>query len=289
MGNVWEQMKSYNSRGVDVFKSAEWYSRECAEDCFERACRTFVPPLTWPQWIKMTNLIGVHEKLVAPPHNERWTRLMLSRDLYFSIRLEQLFRRAKVKGQMVRLLYFKDLKPTPEDEAWVEEKLALLAKHGLADAPKSSASQPAGSVSQKWFKQFLKRNAKKGNKSLDFATVEKKQKLALPGDYKKFIASAGSMTFEDIMETEGFTATVLPPAKLDFKGYRRDRIPELDEEQSQIDGVMFAETDHGDAFVFDISTKGEDYPVFWHDHEQNTLEPFASNFAECIKRFSQKN
>jgi hypothetical protein len=52
---------------------------------------------------------------------------------------------------------------------------------------------------------------------------------------------------------------------------------------------MFASTDFGDCLVFDVSAKGGDYPVFWYDHEGNTMEPFAPNFAECIKRFAQKN
>ena len=213
---------------------------------------------------------------------------MLDRDLYFSVRLEQLFRRAKVKGQLVRLLYFKDVKPTPDDEAWIEEKLRLLAGHGLAEMQKP-AEDKAADVSQKWFKQFLKRNARKGIKKVDFAAIERKHKLTLPPDYKEFISTVGPKSFNDLMENEGFTANVLVPSKLDFKDYRRGRVPDLDEEQSQIDGVMFASTDHGDAFVFDVSAKGNDYPIFWHDHEQNTLEPFAPDFAECIKRFSQKN
>jgi hypothetical protein len=52
---------------------------------------------------------------------------------------------------------------------------------------------------------------------------------------------------------------------------------------------MFADTDHGDCFVFDVSVKGGDYPVFWYDHESSSMEPFAENFAECIKRFAKRN
>lgn len=213
---------------------------------------------------------------------------MLHRDLYFSLRLEQLFKRAKVKGQLVRLLNFKDAKPTPEDEAWIQGKLNLLVEHGLTEES-GLTDRKTGSATQTWFRQFLKRNAKRRPQNYDLAAIEKKQKLALPKDYKDFVSMIGSMAFKDVMETLGFTARVLPPPKLAFKNYRRGCVPELDEEQSQIDGVMFAETEHGDAFVFDVSAKGDDYPVFWHDHEQNTLEPFAPNFAECIKRFSQKN
>ena len=261
--DYWAEMKRYDTMGIDIFKSLAWESRpEITEDFY-----TGVEPLT---------------------HPERWTRRMLSRDLYFSIRLEQLFKRAKVKGQLVRSDYFKDLKPTPEDEEWIDDRLKLLAEHGLVDARKPAACKTS-SVTQKWYEQFLKRNAKQGIKNADFAAVEKKHKLILPQDYKEFISTVGPKSFEDVNETEGFTANLLPPEKLDFKDYRRGKVPHLDEEQSQIDGVMFATTDHGDCFVFDVSAKGNDYPVFWYDHEQNSLEPFAPNFTECIKRFVQKN
>jgi hypothetical protein len=111
----------------------------------------------------------------------------------------------------------------------------------------------------------------------------------LPQDYKDFASAVGPMTFEDVTETEGFRVRVLPPTQLDFKDYRRGRVPDLDQEQSKIDGVAFATTDHGDAFVIDVSTKDGLYPVFWHNHEQNTLEPFAPTFAACVKRFADKN
>lgn len=280
MGCVWEKMISFDSGGIDVFKMLEWQSGSL-EDLFEYTNRnrkdSGLTPLPWSNW-------GV-----APPsHGERWTRTMLHRDLYFSVRLEQLFKRAKVKGHLVRMLDFQDVRPTPEDEAWIQGKLELLVEHGLTEES-GLTDRKTGSATQTWFRQFLKRNAKKRPHSYDLAAIERKQKLTLPQDYKDFVSTIGSMDFKGVMETPGFTARVLPPPKLDFKGYRRGRMSELDEEQSQIDGVMFAETEHGDAFVFDVSTKANDYPVFWHDHEQNTLEPFALNFAECIKRFSQKN
>ena len=290
MGGVWGPMKSYDSKGTDIFKSAEWYSREdCAEDMFPRASRSFVPPLTWSQWIKKSYLAGVHSQLVAPSHDERWTRLAVNRDLYFSVRLEQLLKRALVKGQLIRLLGFADVKPTPEDEFWIEEKIRLVTEHGLIEAKATPKGEGAAATANKWFKQFLQRKAKENLPKADFTAVVRKHELTLPQAYVDFIVTVGSMDFEDVMENEGFTARILPPEKLDFTGYRRGQVPDLDEEQSQIDGVMFAETEHGDVFVFDVSAKDSDYPVFWYDHEQNSLEPFAPNFAECIKRFSQKN
>lgn len=278
-GHVWDKMNNYDTHGVDVFKTLDW-SGGVAEDQFAETNayrkQSGLPPLPWSHW-----------DIEAPSHTERWSRVMLSRDLYFSIRLEQLFKRAKVRGQLVRLVCFKEVKPTPADAAWVEEKLKLLAGHGLVDGAKPL--EKTFSATKNWFKRFLKRNAKKGIRKAGFAAIEKRHKLTLPQDYKDFISVVGSKSFNGIMEIEGFTASVLIPSKLDFKCYRRGCVPDLDEEQSQIDGIMFATTDHGDAFVFDVSTRDTDYPVFWHDHEQNTLEPFAPNFSECVKRFANKN
>jgi hypothetical protein len=280
-GEIWGRMTRFDSGGADVFKTFAWHSQKTAEDALEETNnyrkKGGSPPLTWADY-----------DLEPPPHAERWTRRTVERELYFSVRLEQLFKLAKVKGQLVRLLHFKDVKPSPEDEEWIAGKLALLAGHGLVDAPKAAKGKTA-TAAQKWFQDFLKRNAGKSAKALDFAAVEKKQKIVLPPDYKDFISTVGPKAFENINETAGFTAKVLPPGKLDFKNYRRGRVKDLDEEQAKIDGVMFASTEHGDAFVFDVSAKGGDYPVFWHDHEGNTLEPFAPNFAECIKRFAEKN
>lgn len=278
MGPVWKKMTRYDSGGVDVFKSASWYSRSTVEDDFAETNRYRKADgfalLTWP-----------YCNVGQPSHPERWTRKQLDRDLYFSVRLEQLLKRAKVRGQLVRLFSFSEVKTSAADEAWIEEKLNLLATHGLVDPPKIAGSKSANA----WFRQFLKRNAGKRAKPADFAGVEKKHRLALPQSYKDFIATVGQKSFEDVNETGGFTAHILPPARLDFKNYRRGKVADLDEEQSQVDGVAFASTDHGDVFVFDVSAKEKDYPVFWHDHEQNTLEPFAPNFAECVKRFAQKS
>ena len=210
------------------------------------------------------------------------------RNLYFSVRLEQLFRRAKVKGQLVRSYEFKNIKPTSEDEAWIAEKLKLLAEHGLVDAPKSAASPPNGAA-KKWFQQFVKKNAAKKSQSHDFAAVEKKQKLALPADYKDFITVVGPKTFADVNGLEGSTTSVLPPAELDFNDYRRGKVPELEGDDAAVDGVAFATVDSGDVFVFDVAAPGGDWPVYFYNHEENSLEHFAANFAECIRRFAKKD
>jgi hypothetical protein len=275
------------SAGVDIFKSMQWYARQTAEDSLAEVNayrkKEGIEPLPWS-----------HYGLTPPPHPQRWTRDALSRDLYFSVRLEQLLKQARVKGQLVRLLDFQDVKPSPADLAWIEGKMALLAERGLVDGatPKSKKAKP-GTGPTKWFEQYLKKNAaKKKPPKIDFAAIEKKQKLTLPQDYKDFIVTVGPKSFEDVMDQEGFAAHVLPPNKLEFRGFRRGKMKELlgDEESLAVDGVMFADTDHGDAFVFDLAQKDAagNYPIFWYDHEGNAMEPFAPTFADAIKRFATK-
>jgi len=279
MGPVWEAMKGFDSAGVDVFKAEEWYARTTIEDDLEETNRhrktSGLPLLAWS-----------YRDVEPPAHPERWTRRDPDRELYFSLRLEQLLKRAKVKGQLVCSQSFKEINTSPEDETWIAEKLNLLAEHGLVDAPKPAAGKPVGAA-QKWFKQFLKKNAKK-TKTVDFAAIEKKQKLVLPADYKEFIAIVGEKSFADVNDMEGSTTTVLPPAELDFKDYRRGKVPYLEGDEAKVDGVMFAAIDSGDCFVFDTSAKGGDYPVHFYSHEENTLTAYSPNFAECIKRFVEK-
>ena len=119
--------------------------------------------------------------------------------------------------------------------------------------------------------------------------MEAKHKLTLPKDYKDFISKVGPKPFKNVNQMAETITTVLPPQKMDFKCFRRGKIPYLEGEDAEVDGVAFAEMDNGDCFVFNASVKGDHYPVYWFRHEESMLEPFAPNFAECIKRFSQRN
>ena len=267
-------------RGVDVFKTKEWSGRawtlEELEKTNKHRARGGLGPYPWPrEWGE------------PPTRPEHWRRVHgVDRSLYFSVRLEQLFKRAKVKG-ILRWDAFKD-KPTPPDLEWVDAKLSMLAEQGLAEAPTAETPADVG----KWFARYLKRNARKKAPSFDFDAVEKQHGVILPDDYKKLMSTVGPTSFDDVDGNEGFTARILPPAKLDFKGYRRGRVKDLDEESARVDGVKFADTDHGDCFVFDVSADrppaAGDVPVYWYDHEQNVMESYAANFAACIKRFAQR-
>jgi hypothetical protein len=126
---------------------------------------------------------------------------------------------------------------------------------------------------------------KKGKSKItvhDCAAVEKKHGVVLPKSYKEFITNVGSKSFNDIDGEEGFRATVLPPKKLVFEDCREEG---ADEEET-FKGIMFAVTDHGDAFYFDTTRGKPDYEVRKHNHEVGSFEPYTKNFAECIKRFA---
>lgn len=292
-------------KGADLFKTSEWSARQTVEDKIAEINgyrkEDGLEPMPWAQWV---------DYLEPPSHKERWTRLFIERELLFSVRLAQLWKQAKVKGQLVVSYDFKNLQPTAEDLAWVDEKLTLLVQNGLVDAPtkgakkKTSAKSKGGKApkaavsaaekkqaaeSAKWFAAYLKKNAKKQPAAVDFAAVEKKHKLKLPKSYRDFITKVGSKSFKDVNDMEGSTTKVLPPKQLDFRDYRTGALEDLDDDSAAIDGVMFAATDHGDVFVFDVSTKGSDYPVYYYNHELNTLEPWSSDFASCIKRFAERN
>jgi hypothetical protein len=284
--------------GADVFKTRQWYAGVVAEDRFAEINqwrkKDNEPLMTWAEYEKR---FGTGE----PPHPQRWTRQMLSRDLFFSVRLEQLFKKAKLKGQLIRYAGFDDVEASDEDRAWVDEKLHLLAEHGLVEGGKPAKGKPATSKpskgksakADKWFEQFIEKHAaKKKPAKVDFDAIEKKYKVQLPQDYKDFITTVGPMSFEDVMEQEGFTASVLPPTELDFRHFRKGKMKGLvfDEDSLAIDGVFFAETEHGDGFVLDLEEQDAagNYAVYWYDHEGNSMESFAGSFAKCIQRFANR-
>ena len=110
----------------------------------------------------------------------------------------------------------------------------------------------------------------------------KEARVVLPKSYKQFVTNIGSKAFNDIDGEEGSRATVLPPKKLVFEDCREEG---ADEEET-FKGIMFAVTDHGDAFYFDTRRGKPDYEVRKHDHEVGSFEPYTKNFVECIKRFA---
>ena len=108
----------------------------------------------------------------------------------------------------------------------------------------------------------------------------------LPKSYVDFVKTVGPMSFENVDEQEGFTASILPPAELGVEGYADDF---EDEESRAVNGLTFATTGHGDCFCFDVQKGQKEYAVLLFKHECNLLEPYAENFVECIKRFAGGN
>jgi hypothetical protein len=276
-------------RRLDVFKPRQWLAVDTLENQYAEALKYTEKGEAPPPWSSFGARVGVKD---PPPHPQRWTRVNIGRELFFSVRLEQLLKRAKVNGQLVRapnerVPQLADVRPSAEDLEWVEETLQLLATARLVSAKLSAPAKPSGGDG-KWFKDYLKKHAaKKPPAKTDFAPFEKKLKLTLPKEYKDFVSVIGPMTFKNVMQIDGFTARVLAPKRLDSRNYRRDKWETLGVE-SDVDGVAFAQTDHGDVFVLEASKKNAG-AVYWYDHEQHTVELFAASFAGCIRRFEQKN
>src|SRR2546423_12842073 len=124
-------------------------------------------------------------------------------------------------------------------------------------------------------KNIYRRKPKPGPRFHDFAAVEKKQGVVLPKSYKQFITNIGPKSFNDIDGEEGFRATVLPPKRLVFEDCREEG---ADEEET-FKGIMFAVTDHGDAFYFDTGRGEPDDEVRKDNHEVGSVEPYTKNFA----------
>ncbi len=202
---------------------------------------------------------------------------IFGRRLYFSIRLATLFKKLKMRG-LVQSYDCKEM-PSAEDLTWAEEKLRVINQSPSSVSKKAKPSDLAD-----WFANYLQKNAKKKPVAHDCASIEKKSKLKLPDSYKKFIATVGTKTFKNVDGEEGFTTHILPPKKLDYEEFRK-LATDAAEDEERIDGVVFASTDHGDVFCFDVGTKTHDYPVYKYDHETDGFEPYTQSFAQCIRRF----
>lgn len=281
MGPVWSAMKQHDTGGIDVFKSAEWCAGGNAEADYE-ATNKFraeqgLPPLGWKEW-------GVP----PPEHPGRWTRVGLNRDLYFSARFDLLLQKASRKRNLVRYGGITYSPPSPGDNRWVSEKLALLRDRGLIDDP-AKAAGPEKRKSDNWFQTFLSKHQKDTSAKASFAAIEKAHGIKLPVGFTKLVRQCGALTFRNVDGNSGLTVHLLQPDKMDFKNYRRGKIPHLDEEQTQIDGVMFATANNGDVFIFDVAVTGAEYPVYRYQHEENRLELFAQTFPECIQRLAGKS
>src|SRR5262249_5577287 len=135
----------------------------------------------------------------------------------------------------------------------------------------------------KWFREYLKSHANAVPGDWDSKAVERRVKAKLPKSYVDFVSTVGQACFQNVDEQEGFTASILRPDELGVEGYAADF---EDEESKAVNGLTFATTGHGDCFCFDVQKGKKEYAVFLFKHEYNFLEPYADNFAACIRRFA---
>lgn len=205
---------------------------------------------------------------------DRW----ISRDLFFSVRLLSLLKQIGAKG----------LDPTEkipklddEEASWGDAQIQLLAERGI---PLHAPGTLSGADAQ-WFREYQKKHAADLG-SIDWKRIEKEGKVKLPKSYKDFMKSVGPCSFENIDEQEGFDVHILPPEELDFESFRAGKVTSEDDEVEPVDGVMFASTDHGDCFCFGIRKDRKEFEVFLYNHEMDAFEPYASDFAACVKRFA---
>ncbi|GDY21136.1 hypothetical protein LBMAG56_24820 [Verrucomicrobiota bacterium] len=202
---------------------------------------------------------------------------IFGRMLYFSIRLELLLKKLKVRG-LVRSYGCRDL-PTAEDMDWVKRQLTRL-KARPADG-KTDDQPEAGAP---WFPDYLAKHAKPKTKPFDFAALEAKEKVKLPASYQAFAVRIGQKKFKNLNGDEGHDVVILPPQKLDFDTFR---IPSEEDDGSPRRAVIFGAANSGDSLCFDVSTDNSDPEVLYHNHETDGFEPFATNFAQCIRQLAE--
>lgn len=243
--------------------------------------RSAHPGTQWTEWLfsPPESDFDVVKSLTWGSSDRHWKE-WICRDLYMSIRLLHLLKRIKAAG-FYEAGAAKPTRPNQQDSAWIIAGLQILESNGIP-------MHPAGTLSDqdaRWFRDYLKSHAKSVSKC-DLKGLEKKTKVKLPKSYVAFISKVGPMTFENVDQQEGFTVHVLRPDEMDFAAYRKGALEIEHEESRAIDGVMFATTDHGDCFCFDVQKGKKEYPVLFFKHEGEFFEPYAENFATCIKRFA---
>jgi hypothetical protein len=210
--------------------------------------------------------------------SERGWNQWISRGLYMSVRLSHLLKKIKARG-FYEATCQKPATPNKEESAWIKEKIQVLKGSGIP-------LHPAGTISEedaRWLREYIKIHARQAESDWDIRAVEKRLKVKLPKSYVDFVRIVGPTSFENVDDQEGFTAYILSPNQLGVEGHT----DEFDDEESRaVNSLTFATTGDGDCFCFDVQKGKKEYAVFHFKHEYNFLEPYAENFAACIKRFA---
>jgi SMI1 / KNR4 family (SUKH-1) len=210
--------------------------------------------------------------------SERGWDQWISRDLYLSVRLLHLLKKIKAKG-FHEATCQRPVSPDKDESAWINQKLQVLEKAGIAFHADGTLSEE----DSKWLRGFIKTHSSESKSEWDIKAVERRVKAKLPKSYLDFVSAVGPTSFENVDEQEGFTASILPPDELELEGGYAEF---EDEESKAVNGLTFATTGHGDCFCFDIQKGKKEFAVVLYKHEGNFFEPYADNFAACIKRFA---
>ena len=245
--------------------------------------RSAHPGSQYDQWV--WNRESSHHLLKSATwgsSEEGWDR-WVSRELFMSIRLFHLLKKIKAKG-LDEATCGHRTRPDAEEAAWIREKLDLLTSSGIP-------CQVDGTLPDddlKWLRDYIKSRSRSRASPVDVRTAGKRLKLKLPKSYIEFVTKVGPAVFEDVDEQEGFNVRLLTPDEFDTETYRAGMLDAEDPETDAVDGVMFAATEHGDCFCFDVREDNTEFPVYVYKHEYNCFELYAGNFAACVRRFARE-
>jgi hypothetical protein len=249
---------------ADVYYTRDWTSSEKTyEDSHNRWARAFAK-----------------DQVINFPEHQ-WTRLNISRNHFLSIRLVTLLKQLEIgKWTSSSLYYDKPITPDSADLQWVNEKIASLPPEFLQPQPSSSK------VSHTWFDKHVSSGKSKLKSPLVFSQPESRWNFALPESYKAYITKRAGHVYKDVDEQEGFNVSIYTPDQLETL---------ISFEPNEAFGpdpifIAFCDNGHGDQFVFHVNTKPKntEYPIYYYDHETNSLEHYANTFPECIKQFAGK-
>jgi hypothetical protein len=202
----------------------------------------------------------------------------ISRSLFLSIRLVHLLRRIEAKGFHESTCQ-KPLAPNAEESAWIAATLAELAAAGIPLRAQGTVSK----ADRQWLRGFVRRHAGAGDWSAAMREAERRLRMRLPKSYRGFIGAVGPVRFDEVDGEAGLDVSILTPDRVEHEsGYAEFE----DEESKAINALTFARSNQGDRFCFDVQEGRTEFAVVVYNHEGNFFEPYADNFAACIRRFA---
>ena len=207
----------------------------------------------------------------------------LDRDLIFSVRLYHLLKRCKATG-LYEATSRGETQPNAAEIQWIDEQWPRLETAGVRLVPDYSVAPIDG----RFLDEFIEAHSKASLPKLDFESWESRAQLSLPESFKRFISAVGPMSFAGVDGIQNLKVGIVPLSGVDTKNYRRGTFAQ-DEVSAAIDAVMFAATEYGDCYCFDLSCGVEEPPIHVLMHEGGYYLPHTSNFAQFLRRISQRD